>query len=170
MPDEIFDVVDENDHVIGQATRAEVHRAGLRHRAVHVFAFDPNGRLLVQTRSETKDEYPLCYTSSASGHVDTGESYDEAARRELLEELGLTGPLEFLVKLPAGPQTANEHTVLYRTDCDPGDVEYDRTEIASVEFCSLETIREMLAREPQRFSPPFHELLDWYLRSPSGTM
>ena len=77
------------DRVIGHATRREVHARHLRHRAVHVFLFNPQGRLFIQKRAAGKDTFPLCYDSSASGHVDRGESYEACAARELEEELGL---------------------------------------------------------------------------------
>src|SRR5690349_12357388 len=118
MSEEIFDVVDEHDRVVGQAPRSVVHAQKLLHRAVHVFVLNSRSELLLQKRSALKDEYPLCYTSSASGHLSAGESYEAAAPRELKEELGLAGELEWLAKFPAGPQTAQEHTVLYRTTSD----------------------------------------------------
>ncbi len=90
-PDEIFDICDENDRVIGQARRADVHAQKLLHRAVHIWVFLPDGRLVTQRRSASKDEYPLALTSSASGHLDSGEDYQTAAVRELGEELGLRG-------------------------------------------------------------------------------
>ncbi len=156
--EETFDVVDEQDRVVGRAPRSEVHRRGLLHRAVHVFVFDPAGRLLVQTRSATKDEYPLTYTSSASGHVESGEDYDTTAPRELAEELGLDLPLERLAKFPANPETANEHTVLYRatTDREPTP---DPDEIAEVNWREMRELLAELAGHPERFSPPFRVLL-----------
>ncbi len=66
-PDETFDVVDEADRVVGRATRAAVHRRGLRHRAAHVFLFDGAGRLYLQRRSLSKDENPGLWDSSAAG-------------------------------------------------------------------------------------------------------
>jgi ADP-ribose pyrophosphatase YjhB (NUDIX family) len=89
-PREVFNVVNEHDEVIGEAFRADVHAQGLRHRAVSIFVFNSAGQLLMQLRSATKDEYPSCWTSSCSGHVDAGEDYDTAAHRELMEELGLS--------------------------------------------------------------------------------
>ncbi len=109
--DELFDVVDADDRVIRQERRSVVHAQGLAHRAVHVFLFNSRGQLLVQRRSASKDEYPLTYTSSASGHVGAGETYEQCAPRELLEEVGIEAPLERLVKLPASPETAQEQTV-----------------------------------------------------------
>jgi isopentenyl-diphosphate delta-isomerase type 1 len=160
-PDELFDVVDADDRVIGQARRADVHARGLLHRAVHIFVLNTAGQLLVHERSATKDEYPLRYTSSASGHLAAGESYDEAAPRELAEELGLEAPLEFLSKFPAGPETANEHTVLYRavTDAPPA---INRDEIASARFWDVEELAALVEAQPDRFSPPFRVLLTWY--------
>src|SRR5580704_5256092 len=116
--DELFDVVDADDRVIRQERRSVVHAQGLSHRAVHIFVFNSRGQLLVQRRSASKDEYPLTYTSSASGHVAAGETYEMCAPREMVEEIGIEAQLEWLVKLPAGPETANEQTVLFRAMSD----------------------------------------------------
>lgn len=161
MGEEIFDVVDAEDRVVGQAPRSEVHARGLLHRAVSVFVFDSRGRLLLQKRSAGKDEFPLCYTASASGHLNAGETYDEAAPRELQEELGLASPLERLSKFPAGPETANEHTVLYRTVTDHPPI-LDRDEIHSAAFYDPEEVARMLERDPGTFTPPFRTLFLWY--------
>ena len=161
MPEEIFDIVDDQDRVIGQIPRSEVHRQKLLHRAVSIFVFDSRGRLLLQQRSATKDEYPLCYTSSASGHVSAGENYDETAPREMQEELGLTTPVERLAKFPAGPETANEFTVLYRTSTDTPP-QFDPIEIAGGAFYELAEIDDWLARSPEQFSPPFQVAYRWY--------
>lgn len=162
MHEEIFDVVNDRDQVVGQLPRSEVHARGLLHRAVSIFVLNPQGDLLLQRRSSTKDEYPDCYTSSASGHLNAGEDYDAAAVRELQEELGLTGSLEPLARFPGGPETANEFTVLYRivTDCKPIP---DPTEIASIEFLSPGEILRRLERQPDRFTPPFRTLFHWYV-------
>ncbi len=169
MPDEeLLDVCDDEDRVVGTMTRAEIHRRQLRHRAVHIWVFRPDGRILVQLRAATKDEFPLAYTSSASGHVDAGESYDEAATRELQEELGLCEPLVTLVTLPAGLQTAWEHTRLYRctTDSPPHPA---ADEIADIEWLGLDELRSRMAQHPESFTPPFRELLAWYEAAGSTT-
>lgn len=163
MTEEFFDVVDEQDRVLGRAPRSVVHRHHLLHRAAHIFLFNPRGELLVQLRSEWKDEYPLCYTSSASGHLGAGESYDEAAPRELEEEIGVRAPLKRLVKFPASPQTAYEHTVLYEAHS-AETPRVDSQEVSAVSFHPLAEISEMLRAAPEKFSPPFVVLLEWYLR------
>jgi len=162
--EEIFDVVDEHDCVIGSATRSEVHARGLLHRAVNIFVLNSQGQLLLQKRTAIKDQYPLCYTSSASGHVDAGETYDEAARRELEEELGLKTDIDFLQKFPAGPETANEHSALYLTVTDEPPT-FDPFEIEAGAFYELQTIADWIEKTPEEFTPPFRVLFDWFVRN-----
>ena len=113
---EILDVVDENDNVIAQKTRGEIHAEGLMHRAVHILVFNSKNELFLQKRSMSKDEQPGKWDSSAAGHVDSGEAYLDCARREITEELGIVAeqPLEVLFKLPASVLTGNEHCMVYR--------------------------------------------------------
>ncbi len=90
MSEEIFDIVNDHDEVIGRLPRSKVHRDGLKHRATHVLVFNSRGDVFLQKRSWKKDNSPGVWDSSASGHVDSGEEYDPCAVRELREELGLT--------------------------------------------------------------------------------
>lgn len=116
MSEEIFDVVNERDEVIGQAPRSEVHRRGLKHRAVHVLVFNSRGELFLQKRSMMKDCFPGAWDSSASGHLDTGEAYDGCAVREVREELGvqLEGVPERLFKVDACAETGQEFVWVYQ--------------------------------------------------------
>lgn len=160
--EEIFDVVDEHDRVLRQATRDDVHKNDWWHRAVHIWLFDSDGRLLLQMRSPHKDQYPSTWTSSASGHVDAGEDYETAARRELSEELGLSVPLEPLVKLPPSAATAYEFTSLWigTTDQPP---KPNSVEVTAVEWWDIPAAHEAMISEPEIFSPPLRELITWWL-------
>jgi len=120
MNEEIFDVVNERDDVIGQRPRREVHEQRLLHRAVHVLVFNSRGQLFLQKRSLKKDCFPGAWDSSASGHLDAGESYDACAVRELREELGLelAVPLKRLFKIDGCPETGYEFVWVYRCEAE----------------------------------------------------
>ncbi|MEU7701066.1 NUDIX domain-containing protein [Streptomyces sp. NPDC015492] len=89
--EEILDVVDEQDRVIGRAPRAEVYARGLIHRCVFVRVRDAEGRIFVHRRTPGKLVFPSMYDMFVGGVVGAGESYDEAALREAEEELGVRG-------------------------------------------------------------------------------
>ncbi len=112
-PNELLEVVDARDRVVGTEPRWLIHQKGLMHRAVHVLVFNPAGLIYLQRRSAQKDTNPLKWTSSASGHVDPGEGYDSAAMRELKEELGISARPEPLGKLGPHPDLNNEFAQVY---------------------------------------------------------
>ncbi|MFE7274532.1 NUDIX hydrolase [Streptomyces sp. NPDC057623] len=89
--DEILDIVDEQDRVVGQSPRGEAYAKGLRHRSVFIEARDARGRLFVHRRTPTKLVFPSRYDMFVGGVVGAGESYDDAALREAEEELGVSG-------------------------------------------------------------------------------
>ncbi|WP_175410137.1 NUDIX domain-containing protein [Streptomyces sp. TRM64462] len=89
--EELLDVVDEADRVVGQLPRGEVYARGLRHRCVFVLARDAEGRVFVHRRTATKLVFPSLYDMFVGGVVGAGESYDAAALREAEEELGVRG-------------------------------------------------------------------------------
>jgi isopentenyldiphosphate isomerase len=120
MNEEIFDVVNEHDEVVGRCPRSEVHRLGLRHRATHALVFNKCGQVFLQKRSMKKDRQPGLWDSSASGHVDGGEDYDACVVRELREEIGLqiSQVPRRLFKLAASPETDQEHVWVYRCEAE----------------------------------------------------
>ncbi|MEU6487000.1 NUDIX domain-containing protein [Streptomyces sp. NPDC046887] len=89
--DEILDVVDERDRVVGQRARGEVYALGLRHRCVFVLVRDAEGRIFVHRRTPGKLLFPSHYDMFVGGVVGAGEGYDAAALREAEEELGVRG-------------------------------------------------------------------------------
>lgn len=162
MTEEMFDVVDQDDRVLYQSPRSVVHANHWLHRAVHIFVFNSRGELLIHRRSATKDEAPLKYTSSASGHLSAGEDYATAAVRELQEELGLTAEVEFLGIFPAmGAATSFEHSGLYRATTDETPT-FDPEEILSGEFRPMDEIASMIERDPDDFTHCFRSLFRWY--------
>ncbi|MCX6730751.1 MAG: NUDIX domain-containing protein [Candidatus Roizmanbacteria bacterium] len=91
VQDEQFIVVNEKDEVVGYKTRYECHHdRSLIHRAINIALFNAKGQLVMQKRSIQKDLYPGYYALSCTGHVSKGETYEEAAVRELWEEMGVS--------------------------------------------------------------------------------
>ena len=117
LASELLDVVDINDVVLRSMSRGEVHQHGLMHRSVHVLVFDEDGSLLLQKRSMQKDECGGMWDSSCAGHVESQQSYEETAPRELSEELGfsIAAPLDTLFKMQPTLENGWEFAMVYRT-------------------------------------------------------
>jgi isopentenyl-diphosphate delta-isomerase len=108
--DELLDLVDDHDRVIGIWSRSEIYREGLRSfRVVNAFLVNDAGQLWIPRRCASKLIFPLCLDMSVGGHVVSGETYEEAFRRELLEELGLH--LDKVKWRIIGSLTPNKHGV-----------------------------------------------------------
>src|SRR5690242_7418306 len=90
MTEEILDIVDEKDTVIGQAEYDKVHDQKLLHRVVHAMVINDVGELLLQLRSAHKKSFPLHWSFSVGGHVRHTETYEKALIREAKEEIGLS--------------------------------------------------------------------------------
>ncbi len=88
--EEILDLVDENDRIIGNARRCDCHGdPRCLHRAVHLFVLNPQREIYLQKRSLQKRVQPGKWDTSVGGHISTGEGTVEALFREAEEELGL---------------------------------------------------------------------------------
>ncbi|MFD9004688.1 NUDIX hydrolase [Streptomyces sp. NPDC059582] len=119
--DEILDIVDEHDQVIGRSPRGEAYARGLRHRCVFVQARDRAGRLFVHRRTPTKLVFPSLYDMFVGGVVGAGEAYDDAALREAEEELGVSGlpRPEFLFKFLYSDTAGHSWwSAVYEVHCD----------------------------------------------------
>jgi isopentenyldiphosphate isomerase len=156
MNQEIFDVVNGNDEVIDRRPRHEVHRLGLKHRAVHVLVFNARGEVFLQKRSMKKDTAAGLWDSSASGHLNAGEDYDAGAVRELREEIGLEipGPPQRLFKIDAHPETGWEFCWVYRCE-DEGPLELNSEEIEYGEWFAPAKITHWMAEKPGEFASSF---------------
>jgi 8-oxo-dGTP pyrophosphatase MutT (NUDIX family) len=144
--DELLDIVDEHDEVVGQARRADAMARRLRHRCVFVLARRADGRIFVHRRTASKLVFPSRYDMFVGGVVGAGERYDEAAKREAEEELGVGGleprPLfKFLYDSP-------EHTwwsAVYEVTC-PDEV---RPQLEEIAWHTFLTEGQLLRRLPE---------------------
>ena len=156
MQDEIFDVVNDADEVVGQLARKEVHRQRLKHRAVHVFIFNSRGELFLQKRSLKKDNHPGVWDSSAAGHVDSGEDYDTCAMREVQEELGIKLPClpKRVLRVNACEETGQEFVWVYQCEHE-GPFQLHPEEIDEGAWFAPAKIKSLLRDRPQDFAPGF---------------
>jgi len=153
--DEFFYVVDEDDNVIGKASREDCHsNRKLIHRSVYVFVLNNKGEIFIQKRSMKKDLYPGFYTASATGHVNYGENYDEAAERELREELGTEAPLRRLGRVKSFSETEREISMIYVCRYN-GPIRFNRKEISEGFYMSMEDIKRSLKTEEKKFAYGF---------------
>ena len=173
--EEFFDVVDEDDRVVGRAARSEVHgNPALLHRVVHVLVFDSQGRLFLQRRADDKDVQPGKWDTSVGGHVDAGEERSAAALREMEEELGIppdgteTPNLVFLHGYIHSNEYESEsvHTWMCRWD---GPFALQQSEISEGRFWTPDEIDALVGRTPKAplFTPNFLDELDRWRRAGS---
>jgi isopentenyl-diphosphate delta-isomerase type 1 len=162
MEEEYFAVVDEKDKIIGKETRRVCHSGSMqRHRCACIFVFYKD-KLLIQKRSLAKDLYKGYFASSAAGHVDYGESYEQAAKRELKEELGLNLPLKFVLKFKSDNEFEKEFITLYQALLNnPDQIKIDSSETESIYFKTIDEIRQMI-KEGQKFTPTFLKAFENY--------
>jgi isopentenyl-diphosphate Delta-isomerase len=144
---EIFDIVDVEDNVIGQAKRGEVHgNPKLIHRSVAIAVFNNKNELFLQQRSKTKDTDPLKWTISCSGHVETGKTYKDTANRELKEELGVNLEIFPLVKFLGITTIETEMIMVYKAFSD-GSFVLNKEEIVQGKFFTRQKLNELIRKE-----------------------
>lgn len=144
---ELFPIVDEYGTVVGKATRGECH-SGSRflHPVVHLHVFNAAGDIYLQKRPEWKDIQPGKWDTAVGGHVDYGETPEEALRREVREELGIT---DF------EPQYVGKYVFDSKRECElvyvnrstyTGDINPSKEELDGGRFWSLQEIREVMGK------------------------
>ena len=153
---DIYDVVDENDRVIGKATRQEVHDKGLIHRTVMFFIFDKKGRIFVTQRTKNKEFFKEYWSIVLGGHVNSGETYEEAAIRECKEETGIECKPVYMgfFKQRIPEEKENVKVYAFHTDKFP---KVDPFEIKQGKFISFEELKNILKKE--KFLPETKDLL-----------
>ena len=157
--EEILEIVDENDRVIGTERRGVIHAQGLMHRSAQVLVFNSRGELFLQKRSDDKDEFPGLWDSSAAGHVDPGESYFECARRELQEELGISRPVDLreVCRFAASPETGFEHCAVHQCTYD-GVVIFQPSEVADGRWLQPAGMDALVADPEARLTPAIRQI------------
>lgn len=153
-------MVDAHDRVIGTATRRQVHaNRNLLHRASGVFVFNRKQQLLMQKRSQTKDMYPGYWVFSVGGHVDSGDTYELAASRELKEELGIEAPLVPMEKMLQEDAQEREWWMTYALIHDGPFPHFNRTEADEVRFFNVKDLINRAERDTLPIPPTVKKTL-----------
>ncbi len=148
-------VVDQNDVVIGSEMMFDAIEKGVIRRASRVYVFNESGKLLVQRRSKNLLK-PLLLDQSAAGHVDEGETYLQAAERELFEELGIKNVK--LEEIVTSFRTTNFFNAVYKTIVtDDLEINFDPVEVDEVFWFEVDELDEKMRDNPNNFTPEFLE-------------
>jgi 8-oxo-dGTP pyrophosphatase MutT (NUDIX family) len=159
--EELVDLVDEQDRVLGSVTRGRMRAKNLLHRCVFVLCCDPEGRIYVHRRTDHKDVFPGLYDMFVGGVVAAGESYEQCALREIAEELGIRGPLPRLLFMHRyeGPESRS-HIAVFRVVWN-GAVRHQPSEVAWGGYFTVAEVVEN--RSGFRFVPDGLEVFERYL-------
>jgi isopentenyldiphosphate isomerase len=164
--EEYLEVVNAKGEVIGYAPRSEVHgNPSLIHRVVHVLVFNKKGELLLQKRSQNKDVAPGKWDTSVGGHVGIGEDLSFSSRREMREELGISGcELEYLYSYIHSNTYETELVTTYHCIYN-GDISFNKDEIEEIRLWSFDEIREAMGKNilSDNFENEFNTYLSYYL-------
>lgn len=146
--EEKFPLVDEEGRVIGSATRGECHNGSrLLHPVVHLHVFNSAGDIYLQKRPEWKDIQPGKWDTAVGGHMDYGETPEQALRREVSEELGITNFVpKFVDKYVFDSKRERELVYVNRTTYD-GPVHPSAEELDGGRFWTMQEIKEAMGKE-----------------------
>lgn len=160
-------IVDENDNPIKSASKQEAWDQGLRHRVIRIMIANDSGELLLQHRSPTKDIFPDCWDNSVAGHVDVGEDYNEAALRELKEELGLDNVHIQEIGTYASSEVWQGHifnrfTKVYQAHSNLTPATLEEGKVDGVQWFTLSQIKSLLRDTPEKASDGLRQVIERY--------
>jgi isopentenyldiphosphate isomerase len=161
-------IVDENDQPIGAATKDKIWEKGLWHRIIRVMVEDNEGRILLQKRSTKLELSPGRWAESASGHADEGDDYNQAAKRELEEEIGLKDVT--LEELGSWQSTGdfqgrilNRFNKAYRVNLNqPFEPVIQEKEVSEVRWFSLDELKDLIKNHPEKVTRGLVEVVGKY--------
>jgi len=162
---EYLDILDEQGNATGKSeTYANIHKLGLIHRTVHVWFLNSRGQLLLQLRTKNKRAYPSHWDISAAGHVSSGQTSLDAAKRETQEELGLDLPESEFIFLFSVRQPIVTHSetfidnefndaYLVRKDVDIKDLKLQAEEVDEVRWIDISEFEQWIKEKKESLVP-----------------
>jgi isopentenyldiphosphate isomerase len=162
-PNELVDIVDENDVVVDTVTRREMRSKRLRHRGVFIAVVNDTNDLLIHKRADNKDIWPSRWDIGAGGVVSSGESYFDSAVRELEEELGVQAPLVLIGREPYEDDEVALFGEVFVARHN-GPFRFDDGEVVATEWVSFDELKELLPMREwcsDSIAMALPMLLDW---------
>lgn len=160
---EMLPVVDEQGRVTGRASRRQCHSGSrLLHPVVHLHIFSPQGHIYLQQRSPRKFIQPGKWDTAVGGHMDWGETVEQALRREVSEELGFTGFTAVPMFTYVYDSSVERELVnTFATVTSQQRFNYDPVEVADGRFWTLREVQRQLGRGvlTPNFEDEFRRLL-----------
>lgn len=156
--------VDKNDEPIGAGDRKEAWLKGIFLRNIRVVLLDQHNKILLQRRSIKKEAYPGRWTVSASGHVDEGETWDQAAHREMNEEIGITTKLKLIgdskVSIDSGDNKIRQFIRVYEGIIDSStNISIDTNEVSETKWYDITKLKTEIEQNPDNFTPSFYDVI-----------
>jgi len=142
---EILDIVNDDNEIVGSASYDEIYSKRLNHRIVHVLVFNSNGEVFLQRLSASKKFCPGHWGTSAGGHVKSGESYEQAAERELKEELGVSLKLDQIHESAYDHYKMRKFLQVFRAVSE-GPFILDQNESSEGKWFSINDLRDMVKK------------------------
>ena len=157
--------VDENDQPIGSGTREQAWVNGYYTRNIRVVLRDENGRFLSQKRSLKKSTYPGMWTVAASGHVVEGESWDSAANRETLEEIGVSPDITLVGSFNFQDEKDSKkirQLIHIYEGVIPSVTEFDmeEDEVEDMKWYELDELKSLIAQKSEDFTPSLRQIIE----------
>ena len=157
---QLIDVVNDNNEVVGKVTEDELYKMKLAHRIVHVLVFNNQDKMVLQLRSKTKSFCPGYWSTTVGGRVQSSESYEEAAIREMQEEIGIILNLEKIADEIYTYDGLKMFQRIYKAKFD-GKLSTNDPDIERFEYKSLDEIQKMIVKD-EKFHPEFVVILNKY--------
>ena len=158
---EYIDLVDDNDNIIGTSTREFVDSNNLKnYRVVNILVINSKNEIVLAQRSKNKKYFGGCYFFSVGGHVKANESYEEAAYRELKEELGIINEkLQAIAHFSPNETGTSSFSMLYFLKYN-GAFIIDKNEIEQMKAFKKSELEELLSSNPEKFSSDFLKIYE----------
>ncbi len=169
MADELVDVVNGKDEIVGQEWKNKCHREGIWHRISAVLLFDSKGKIWLQKRSKNKTLQGRNLDFSASGHLSKGDTYESGADREMEEELGIKTKLKdssikIFEDFIYDENSRVKHVIKLFFGEHNGPFKIQEEELEDIQAYSLEEIKKLMEKNPPVLTEGLRLILKEYFK------